>query len=230
MLRVLLNLAEGSCSWSLTYVCEKRKTNSKISVLLPSSYSFYWHLIFRDFNCFCSLRAWSWFVKLKKCLLLWSVITVLCSSLFLPKLVFLLKLAQVQTSVAESGCQQCINIRNLWQHFSFILCFCGCSSDSPLAVEMLASSILALYCCMVLPWKADGMVSFTSRGLLEIWFRAFTLGGYLGCLQARVMTGSLSPVLWEQVSILGLIRLISWSCKFQQSGLSIPCGKGHMWR
>lgn len=30
------------------------------------------------------------------------------------------------------------------------------------------------------------MVPFTSRGLLEKWFRPFTVGGYLGCLQADV--------------------------------------------
>lgn len=90
--------------------------------------------------------------------------------------------------MTENGCQQCISIRNLWQDvsFSFILCFCGSSSDSALAVEMLASRILALYCCMVLLWKADDVRLFTSRGLLEIWFRPFTVGGYPGCFHAYV--------------------------------------------
>lgn len=130
--------------------------------------------------------------------------------------------------MTESGCQQCINIRNLWQDFSFILCFCGSSSDSALAVEMLASSILGLYCCMVLPWQADGVVLFTSRGLLEIWFRPFTGGGYLGCLQAYVIDRESQSSSIRTGVHFRLNQGNFMILQFQQSGLLIPCGKGHM--
>lgn len=71
--------------WSLIYVGEERKAHFKINVLSSDNYLLYWHLVFRDLNCFCGLRALSILS-----LLLWSLIThVLCSSLLQLKFVFL---------------------------------------------------------------------------------------------------------------------------------------------